>query len=92
MNAYKLTVRTENKNTKTGATTLSDEAEHYFGEYAAADKFVAEKFEKMVTFGSVEETGEVRVGKFAADAYAGIFETSELVSRTVINITRVKIN
>jgi hypothetical protein len=92
MNAYKLTVRTESKNKDTGETSLTNETEHYFGEYTNASKFAVEKFGEMETFGDVNEAGELRVGKFADSVFVSVFEPSKLVYRTVINITRIKVN
>jgi len=90
MNAYKVTIRQESKNISTGSLSLSAETEQYFSEYKSADAYARTRGE-MEVFGEVE-SGEVRVTKYSADEYAGIFETSELVSRTVVNITIVKIH
>jgi len=90
MNIYKVTVRTENKNTKTGTASLIPVSEQYFSEYVNADKF-AKTFGEMETFGDVENGGELRCGKFEAGQYAEIFDSKELVSRTVINIVREKL-
>ena len=90
MKIYKVTVRTENKNTKTGSASLNPVAEEYFSEYVNADKF-AKSFDAPDKYGDVENGGELRCGNFAAAPWAEIMDAKELLSRTVINIVCEKL-
>jgi hypothetical protein len=90
MNIYKVTVRTENKNTDTNVESLVSRTEKYFSEYTNADKF-CETYGTLKCYGDVNNGGELRCGKFSADQYAKIFDSKELVSRTVINIVLEKL-
>ena len=91
MNIYRVTVQDENKNTKTGATSLVPVTEQYFSEYVNADVYCKNTYGELDIFGNISTGHELRCGKFANEQYASAFDTSELLSRVVINIVVEKL-